>query len=91
MALPVGVALVALAAKMFRISRQHRLDGRSSSLQAKPVKAALELLKPLRSTNGGNASVPVTSAVPWFIVFNPICFVMASISSLLVCDSQPQA
>src|SRR5437870_4071262 len=47
MALPVSVALVALAAKLFRIRRKHRLDCRSPSLQAQSVKAALELLKPL--------------------------------------------
>jgi hypothetical protein len=35
--------------------------------------------------------VPVVSAVPWLNLFNSICFVMASISSLSVCDSQPQA
>jgi hypothetical protein len=36
-------------------------------------------------------NVPVPSAVPWFTSLNAIFFVMASISSLLVCDSQPQA
>ena len=47
MALPISVALVALAAKLVRIRRKHRLDGRSPSLQAQSVEAALELLKPL--------------------------------------------
>jgi hypothetical protein len=44
---PVRVALVALTTKLFRISRKHRLDRRSPSLQAQPIKATLELLKPL--------------------------------------------
>jgi hypothetical protein len=79
MALPVNVTLVALATKLFRVSHKHRLDCRSPGLQTQPI------------TNGGNASIPIACAVPWFTVFNPICFVMASISSLSVCDSQPQA
>ena len=90
MALPVSVTLVALATKLFRISPKHRLDCRSPSLQAQPVEATLELLKPFDHQRR-NASVSVTSAVPWFILFNTIRFVMASISSLSVCDSQPQA
>jgi hypothetical protein len=47
MALPVSVTLIALAAKPFRISRKHRLDRRSPSLQAQSVETALELFKPL--------------------------------------------
>jgi hypothetical protein len=47
MALPVSVTLVALATKLLRISREHRLDGRSPSLQAQSVETALEFLKSL--------------------------------------------
>ena len=47
MALPVSVTLVALATKLFRIRRKHRLDRRSPGMQAQPVEAALELLKSL--------------------------------------------
>jgi hypothetical protein len=90
MALLVSVALVALAAKLYRIRRKHRLDCRSPSLQAQLVKAALELLKPLDHQRWQRQRA-VASAVPWLNLFNPICFVMASISSLSVCDSQPQA
>lgn len=46
-ALPVSVALEALAAKLVRIRRKHRLNGRSPGLQAQSVEAALERLKPL--------------------------------------------
>lgn len=46
MALPIRVTLVALAAKLFRIRRKHRLDGRSPSLQAQSVEAAVKILKP---------------------------------------------
>ena len=46
MALPISVALVALATKLFRVSRKHLLDRRSPSLQAQTVEAALELRKP---------------------------------------------
>jgi hypothetical protein len=84
------VALVALAPKLFRIRRKHRLDGRSPSPQTQSVEAALNASSPL-ITKGGNASVPVASAVPWLNLSNPICLVMASISSRAVCDSQPQA
>ena len=42
---PVSVALVALATKLLRISRKHRLDRRSPGLQAQPVEATLELFK----------------------------------------------
>ena len=44
---PVGVALVALATKLFRVNCQHRLDRRGPSPQAQPVEVALELFKPL--------------------------------------------
>src|SRR5260370_11619380 len=47
MALPVSMVLVALAAKLFRIRRKHRLDGRSPSLQTQSVKAALVFLHSL--------------------------------------------
>jgi hypothetical protein len=47
MALPVSVTLVALTTKLLRISRKHRLNCRSPGLQAQPVEATLELLKPL--------------------------------------------
>lgn len=47
MALPVSVPLIALAAKLLRIRRKHRLNGCSPSLQAQSLKATLELLKPL--------------------------------------------
>jgi hypothetical protein len=76
-ALPASVTLIALATKLLRISRKPRLDGHCPSLQAQSVE--------------GNASVPVGSAVPWFTAFSSICFVMASISSRSVCDSQLQA
>jgi hypothetical protein len=82
-ALPISVTWIALAAKLFRISHKHGLDGRSPSLQAQALDAALE--------KGDNASLPVARAVPWLNLSNSICFVMASIFSLLVCDSQPQA
>src|SRR5271165_3551234 len=42
MALPVSMTLVALATKLFRVSRKHRLDCRRPRLQAKPVEATLE-------------------------------------------------
>src|SRR5260221_8765867 len=45
MALPVSMVLVALAAKLFRIRRKHRLDGRSPSLQTQSVEAAFEFLE----------------------------------------------
>src|SRR5258705_9559404 len=47
MALPVSMVLVALAAKLFRIRRKHRLDGRSPSLQTQSVEAAFEFLESL--------------------------------------------
>ncbi len=47
MALPISVTVVALATKLFRISRKHRLDCCSPGLQAQPIEAALELLKSL--------------------------------------------
>src|SRR5262249_28524116 len=47
MALPVSVTLIAPAAKLLRIRRQHCLDGRSPSLQAQSIEAALEFLKSL--------------------------------------------
>jgi hypothetical protein len=40
MALPLSVALVALATKLFRISRKHCVDCPSPSLQAQTVEAA---------------------------------------------------
>src|SRR5262245_36014444 len=43
MTLSISVPLVALATKLFRIRRKHRLDGQSPSLQAQPVEAAEEL------------------------------------------------
>src|SRR6266496_2042483 len=46
-ALPVRVPLVALATKPFRISRKHRLNGRSPSLKTQSVEAAVELRKSL--------------------------------------------
>src|SRR5262249_320584 len=52
MALPIRVPLVALATKLFRIRRKHRLAGRSPSLQAQPVEAALELLKSFNHQRG---------------------------------------
>jgi hypothetical protein len=90
MALSVSVPLVALTAKLLLISCKHRLDGRGPSLQAQPVEAALELLKSLNHRRR-QRSVSVANAVPCFTAFDSICFVMASISSLWVCDSQPQA
>src|SRR5258708_12811841 len=41
------MVLVALAAKLFRIRRKHRLDGRSPSLQTQSVEAAFEFLESL--------------------------------------------
>jgi hypothetical protein len=90
MALPLSVTLVAFATELFRIKRKHRLDCRNPGVQTQTVEAALELLKSF-DPKGGNASAPVASAVPWFTVLSSICFVMASISSLSVCGSQPQA
>jgi hypothetical protein len=90
MALPLSVTLVAFATELFRISRKHRLNCCNPGMQAQTVEAALELPKS-SITKGGNASAPVASAVPWFTLLSSICFVMASISSLSVGDSQPQA
>ena len=44
------VALVALAAKLFRISHKHRLNRRNPGLQAQAVETTLELLKPSITT-----------------------------------------
>jgi hypothetical protein len=58
-------------------------------------RASWPLSRAVRDTFGRFALIQrngnVPSAVPWFTSLNAIFFVMASISSLLVCDSQPQA
>jgi branched-chain amino acid transport system permease protein len=52
----------------------------------------INIPSPLIASHGGNASLPdAVSAVPWLTLLNSICFVMASISSLSVRDSKPQA
>ena len=88
MTLPLGVTLVAFATELFRISRNHRLDRRGPGMQAQTVEAALELLEffDIITGKGGNASVPVASAVSWFTFLVRYASSWASISLLSVCD-----
>jgi hypothetical protein len=53
------------------------------------VKTALELLKPSRSPTAVTLARP--SPTPYLGSSSSICFVMASISAVSVCDSQPRA